>query len=79
MIGITASPRDAYDRRSGQKSPPGSSQVLAPYVQPRHGLQIRVEFCFVENYLTGSMHGAASGGNLRNAVYNGQSEDTGKP
>jgi hypothetical protein len=47
--------------------------------QPRHGLEIRVEFCLVENYLTGPMHGDASGGKLRNAVYNGQSEDTGKP
>jgi hypothetical protein len=28
---------------------------------------------------TGSTHGDASGGKLRNAVYNGQSEDTGKP
>jgi hypothetical protein len=52
---------------------------FAPYVQPRHGRQIRVEFCFVENYLPGPMHGAASGGKRRNAVYNGQSEDTGKP
>ena len=41
--------------------------------------EIRVEFCLVENYLTGPMHGDASGGKLRNAVYNGQSEDTGKP